>query len=177
LNGHRFLQILRSGGHAKVLHVGRQRNLQFTSRIGRKNNGCARDALNRSNRGRALGRGYRLRRCQRARGRHHRGTQSEQETRTTCPSKGLADSSPQHVHSNLPAEISLSSLLRGECTQGSGVNSHPQGSESVALKLRREVRDEALHLFSVAVPVLNRLTFVNRCRRHRVLQSSYRSSS
>ncbi|MGB7464035.1 MAG: hypothetical protein WBW14_14130 [Candidatus Acidiferrum sp.] len=29
----------------------------------------------------------------------------------------------------------------------------------MALKLRREVRDEALHLFSAAVPVLNRLTF------------------
>jgi len=47
--------------------------------------------------------------------------------------------------------------------QGSGVNSHPDGSESVALKLRREVRDEALHLFSAALPVLNCLTFGNRC--------------
>jgi hypothetical protein len=31
----------------------------------------------------------------------------------------------------------------------------------VALKLRREVRDEALHLFSAAIPVLSRLTFVD----------------
>ena len=49
--------------------------------------------------------------------------------------------------------------------QVSGVNSHPDGSESVALKLRREARDEALHLFSAAVPVLNCLTFGKRCRR------------
>lgn len=49
--------------------------------------------------------------------------------------------------------------------QASGVNSHPDESESVALKLRRAVRDEALHLFSAAVPVLNCLTFGNRCRR------------